>query len=336
MRTRTLASILFPALLATLNPAHARPGSPEPPKEDARCLTDDEVGADERALYEGVALIFVETLVRRNADELRGVLPRNLQNAQAIESLVAHLETLPDFQSVKVAHSYSAKVAPPFALDFIPCTAVARGDSAAQENLVYLKSAHVPMQSLVLVEAVAEDSVWTFTIALLPRDMSWEVATFHFSASRMMGRSAEDFHALAQREADAGHAFNATVLFDLSLRMMYWGKSFVTGASSQLRTALRDRARPAGLETDNIHSMTIDGRDYTIQHIGGFVAKDKLMLRYVQSVNSREEAEAANRALIAGVRATNREYVAVFDGIMAEAVTPDGFAVRTFDLVTPR
>lgn len=115
-----------------------------------------------------------------------------------------------------------------------------------------------PAEAHVIVEAQTVNNTVVFVVWLIVEQGIWRVQSVHFATAEMVGKSAGDLQKTAQAEDQAGHDFNAFILYAAALQLTDRGPFFQLGIRPEIESALGALRRP-GLLTDSHHSLGILG-----------------------------------------------------------------------------
>lgn len=217
-----------------------------------RCQTDDEVPAAERELYERPALRFAETLLGDKPTEAYTQLSDRLANEVSLDRFLGFINQtvrpMRPFARLHVEHSYRlTQVALGNGRSNVVCTAVAHGGIGSPEGRVAIAHVPVPLQAHVIIEGKTRNNRWAFVLWLLPDQPSWRIAGFHAVPVTVLERTATDLWKQARQVQQAGHAFNACMLYVLAEQLAFRGPNLQLGIHPEIQSELSALKRPPEL-----------------------------------------------------------------------------------------
>ncbi|SBV93727.1 exported hypothetical protein [uncultured Alphaproteobacteria bacterium] len=309
------------------------------------CAVDDQVPAEERASYQRAAIAFVDALARGDAADLRAAafpeMWQGMSDAEIRASAGTTAETYGNFAAPHVVHSYRVVIRRfgEGETGFYPCAASARSGLKSEKDRVIVAVRNVPVQAHVVIEASANDVVWTFTLWLMPGEERWQVSHMHVSAGGMGGMRPDRILSLARRERDAGRGLNARLLYSAAAGSSYRGPYLIP---SDYRIAVAEmQAIPMAAPFDAPPPWRIETAASSAAILAMkpvlFPAVRKIYLEITLDAQGLDDeaAEHANRALISAFKTAHPEYAAAFDGIVASARIDDRKHWRTVDPAAP-
>ena len=303
------------------------------------CLTDDEVAANEREAYEKPAMRFVETIIGdkpENAypeltDELRG----KISSADFVRNINQVARTFQPLSDLHVEHSFRESLtALGSGISVLPCTATAHGDSKAPEGRVMIAALPIPIQAHVIVEGKARNNRLAFVVWLVPDKPSWRVTGYYVVPTTILDKTATDVTGLARRERQRGNALNSYILYATAAQLAYRGPYLQLGIQPEIEKEKAALAVPPELKGDPPFEWEFGNDHYHIVVIGpigvGGVFDLRIEHRVAQTTDNRE-LDRQNRALIKEFKQAHPEYAQVFDGLLVQALMPNGSGFGTVE-----
>jgi hypothetical protein len=308
------------------------------------CFTDDEVPANERDLYEKLAMQFVETLIGDKPEEAYSELTDELRRQHSAEDFVRTVnQTVRPFRplaGLRIDHSYrESQVTLGSGRSNVPCTAVAHGNVDTPEGRVMIAVLPVPLQAHVIIEGKATNERWAFVLWLFPDQPSWRIGGFYIVPITILDRTATDIWNLARQEQQRGHSLNSYLLYISAAQLAYRGPDLQLGIQPEI---LREKAAlevPSELKGKPPFEWKFSNGTYHVISIGPIGAGGVFDLRLVHEVAQTEDDQALerqNRALIKAFEDAHPDYAQVFDGLVVQAVMPNGRRFGTVEQKRPR
>jgi hypothetical protein len=304
-----------------------------------RCLTDDEVPASERALYEKTAMQFVATIIGDKpeeaylglVDELRGKLSAD----DFVRTISQVVRPFRPFAELHIEHSYrESLVTLGSGRSNVLCTAVAHGNVTAPEGRVTIAALPVPLQAHVIVEGRAKNNRWAFVLWLFPDQPNWRIGGFYVLPITILDRTATDIWTLARQEHQRGRILNAYLLYVSAAQLSFRGPDLQLGIQPEILKEKSAMETPSELRGESPFEWKFSNETYHIISIGPIGVGGVFDLRIVHRVAQTEdpqELERQNRALIKAFEGAHPEYSQVFDGLAVQAVTPKGNGFGTVE-----
>lgn len=303
------------------------------------CTTDDEVPAGERALYEKPALRFVETIIGDAPADAYAQLMDGLRTRLSKDEFVLlvnqSVHPFSPFTELHVEHSYreSQSEMANGRVNTV-CTATAHGSIAKPEGQVFIGVMPVPLQAHVIVEATTRNSRWSFILWLFPDKPEWRIGSFHILPTTILDRTATDIWTTARNERDAGHEFNAYLLYVAAAQLSFRGPDLGLGIRPQILKELSELKRPPELQGTPPFEWKLSGTTFRVASIGPIGVGgvfDLQIVHQVEQTSDQHELERQNRELITAFKGAHPEYADVFDGLVVRAVTPSGLGFGTVE-----
>jgi hypothetical protein len=303
------------------------------------CLTDNEVPANERDPYEKSAMGFVETLLGDKPEEAYSELVDELRGKLSAEDFVRRINQgvrqFQPFADLHIEHSYrESQITLGSGRNNVPCTAVASGNLNAPEGRVMIAASPVPLQAHVIIEGRAKNNRWAFVLWLLPDQPRWRINGFYILPITILDRTATDIWNLARQERDRRHALNSYLLYVSAAQLAYRGPDLQLGIQPEIVKEMTALTVPSELKGEPPFEWKFSNDTYDVISVGPIGVGGVFDLRIVHKVAQTEdnrELERQNRALIKAFEDAHPDYVQVFDGLVVQAVMPNGSGFGTVE-----
>jgi len=295
------------------------------------CKHNDEIVGGERAAVDDAALRFVKALTSADPAAAWPTMSAEAQRTVSAEQLTTFSQQITQstgsLNDLRVVDTYLVSV-------LGPATQVICGDLSRPEERVIVASAAVPKQGHVIIRAAGRNNDWVFVI-WLTSDGDWRVHYFHFTAMSIVGKSAQDFRALARAEQDVGHRFNATLLYMTAAQLAYRGPNLQWGILPEIQKEMAALDRPQLLQGQVPFTWKLGSESFRILRLGPIGVGGKIYLIITQELSPWPQdsgADLKNRQLISEIKHAIPEYAAVFAGLVIAAQEKDGnHGFRTVD-----
>jgi hypothetical protein len=303
------------------------------------CSTDDEVTASDRALYETPAMQFVEALLgdkpeaaySQLADQLRAKLPVD----DFLRSVNQGVRPFRPFEGLHIQHSYRvSEITLGSSATAVACSEAAHGDLNSPEGRVIMAALPAPLQAHVIIEGTTKNNRWAFVLWLSPSQQSWRINAFHILPITILDRSATDLWNLARQEGQRGHVLNSYLLYTSAAQLAFRGPNLQFGIQPEIEKEMGSLEIPLELKGEAPYEWKFPDNTYHVIAIGPLGVGGEFVLRIAHKVaqtGDQHELERQNRALIKAFRDAHPEYRQIFDGLVAQAVMPDGSGFGTVE-----
>jgi hypothetical protein len=303
------------------------------------CSTDDEIPANERAIYETPAMQFVETLLVDKPEEAYSQLADELRAKLAagdfFRSVNQGVRPFRPFEGLRIAHSYrESQIRLGSGTTFVPCSEVAHGNVNSPEGRVMIAALPAPLQAHVIIEGTTKNNRWAFVLWLSPSQQGWRINAFHILPITILDRSAIDLWNLARQERQRGHALNSYLLYASAAQLAFRGPNLQLGIQPEIEKEMGARETPSELKGEPPYEWKFPESTYHVIAIGPIGVGGEFVLRIVHKVAQtadQRELDRQNRALIKAFGDAHPEYRQIFDGMVVQAVMPDGNGFGTVE-----
>jgi hypothetical protein len=304
-----------------------------------RCLTDDEVPANERDPYEKSAMRFVETLLgdmpEAGYSELADELREKLSAEDFVRGINQIVRPMRPFADLHVEHSYrESQITLGSGRRNVLCTAVANGSMSTAEGRVLIAALPVPLQAHVIIEGKARNNRWAFVLWLFPDQPRWRINGFYILPITILDRTATDIWKLARQEQQRGHTLNSYLLYGSAAQLAYRGPDLQLGIQPEIVKEKAELTVPSDLKGEPPFEWKLSKDDYHVISIGPIGVGGVFALRIVHKVaetGDAQELERQNRALIKAFKDAHPDYALVFEGLVVQAVMPNGRGFGTVE-----
>jgi hypothetical protein len=207
--------------------------------------------------------------------------------------------------------------------------AICSKDAAHPEAGVTVAIQKIPEQAYALVSAKGKGAheTWIAAVWMIPRAEKWEVHAFHATIRTVLGKSADEYLAMARIEKNRGHALNAGLLYSDAASIAGRGNFYHTGIEDLIQQESQQVTPPQEFRGRGPFSLTGPSGSFSIVRLNTIGLSGKLYLVIAHEVdpwkNSRE-IEQKNQALIRTFAKQFPEYSGVFGGLVAEATARGG------------
>ncbi len=282
----------------------------------AICSSNDEIAAAEKDSIDAAALAFVDRLYAGEPDAALAAMSSGAETPRvraALDALVQGVRADPGAgRTVRERHQL-LHVGP--STGGTPCI---RGDSVATlANGGGLRTAFV-----VVAEAVGGGAERSWTLWLVRERQQWRVRKFNVGLSAIAGSTAADFLAEAHRQQARGHAFNATLLYDLAAQAADRGSFFQSADGNHVAAARAVHERHPELPADPPYAFVLGRRSFPLQVVkplgDGQGDLALVLTRPAGAWRGVDDAERSNRALIEAMNARRGEWREVFDYLVVQ------------------
>jgi hypothetical protein len=288
------------------------------------CAQDNEIASSRRDAIDDTATAFVKAALGHNPASAYAMMTSAAKTSVPADKFIAFLkqmnETSGPFKNTRVLHTYYIESAGTGPDARAICGKVAGDDWVSVQVKPGLSQAHV------LIASSTANNGWALTLWLLPAGDGWQVQYFNMSVSAISGLTPDMLLARARQERDAGHAFNAAMLYTGVQGTIDRGPAFQLGIDQALHADLHNFTAPADLAGDPPFVWNMNGADYNVGQVTiiGIAGKLGLVFMLPQTEWSGEQdSDAKNRAFITAFIATHPDYSRVFAFLVARALKPD-------------
>jgi hypothetical protein len=306
---------------------------------EGSCSTDDDVPESDRALYEKTAMRFIGNLLGDKPETAHADLVDELQEKLPVPDFVRATEgarSNPQITELHIVHSYLLSQTT-FGSDpvTIPCLASNHGPGfGAPEGRVDLLARPVPRQAFIIIEGQIRKDREAFILWLLPQQDGWRIGYYTSSKITILAKTSTDIWNLAREEQKRGHALISYLLYDTALKLADHGPNLQLGIRSEIIKEMLGLERPTEFQGAPPYTWTFDKVAYHVAAISPIAvggAFNLIIAHNVEQTSDSQELERQNRAFINSFEEAHPEFESVFDGLVVQAVTPNGVRFGTVD-----
>lgn len=286
------------------------------------CAMDEEIASPERAAANDAGMAFLNAVLSSRSETAYSMMTRKAQDTTSAEKLSVDLNGLAkqSFAKLRIAHTYFVETLGSGQDQRVVCGTISGTDWVAVEATPGARQAYV----VISAETINND--WAFTFWLLSEGANWRVHSFHADFAAIVGRTPDDLLKLARQQSDAGHAFNAQMLYVALGGVVGRGPVFQLGIVQTIQGDLRNFKRPTELQGQPPFNWRLSGMEYKVRGVTILGIDGKLGLIFIlpQAIwNGDDDADKRNHAFLDAFMATHPEYSEVFGFLVAQAQKPD-------------
>ena len=282
----------------------------------AVCASNDEIPADEAQAIDAAALSFVGHFHDGQPEAALAAMSRGAETAelrQVITALSEDVRAAPG-EGRAVRERYRLLHLGP-ASGGTPCI--------SGESVATLANGGGPRTAVAVVtETLPGAAERSWTLSLVREQGAWRVRRINVGLSATAGRRAGDFLAEARRQEARGHAFNATLLYDMAGEVAYRGTFFQSAIGNRVVAERAAHPRHEDLPADPPYRFVLGDRVFPLQLvklIGDGRGELALVLTQPEGAwRGTEAAERSNLALIAAMNTHRGEWREVFDYLVVQ------------------
>jgi hypothetical protein len=165
-----------------------------------------------------------------------------------------------------------------------------------------------------------------FTLWLIA-EQEWRVEYFQITPSSMVGKTASDMWALARKEQNSKHMFNAAVLYATANQLAYRGPNYQLGIDPEIKKEMSKLQVPRELQGNPPFAWKFGDDSFKIVNVSPIGVGGKIYLTITQEIapwGAEQDADQRNRVLILDFIRAVPEYVSVFAGLVVGASEAGG------------
>jgi hypothetical protein len=278
---------------------------------------------------------FVQTVLSSNPTEAYSSFMADAKQNLSAEDFTAMVQRgiypWRPFKDLHVAHTYLPKVSGGAEEQRVVC-----GDLSSPNTWVAVTAKPGRQQAHVVVEGQAVNNTWAFVIWLLQNQGNWHVQFFQAVPVAMVGKSSQDFLAMARVEQQRHHDFNACVLYATALQLAERGPNLQLGIRPEIQKDMTQLEVPRDIQGQPPFTWKFGNSSFKILVVGPLGIGGNIYLNIEQEIaqwTDDNDADRKNRNLIAGFKEAYPEYSDVFAGLVVaarEQAGPHGY--RTVDV----
>lgn len=297
----------------------------------ASCLTNNDVSAREREPYEQASLRLAENMVRGNLNEVYSQTTAEAKKATTPAQLAAlrqaYNQSMTTLVELRATHTYFLRSLSQTGINrMILCPAAKSGTISRPEDKIFVAMKGGVQETHVIVEGDSNNSTWNFVFWLTLEDGAWRMQSLHFGPVVMFGKSASDYWAQAREQHDAGHRFNAAMLYSAAGGLAFRGPNFQLGIWREIATEARNLRLPAELEGTAPYLWKFGTDSFRVLAVRPFFAggETDLTIRIEVPKIDDSQPDELNRTLIRHLTTSYPELFDSFEAVVVEAVEAGG------------
>jgi hypothetical protein len=302
------------------------------------CLTNNDVSAPEREPYEKAGLRIAENMVLGNLEEVQSQTTTEakgtMTSAQLATLRQAYNQAMTTLVPVQVTHTYFLRSLSGAGTKLVLCPALASGAISRPEDKVFVAMKSGGEQAHIVVEGNSNNTTWTFVLWLMLEEGAWRMQSLFFGPAAMFGKSAGDYWGQAREQRDAGHTFNAAILYSAANGLAFRGPNFQLGIWREIQSETKNLRLPAELVGQAPYHWQFGTDSYRVLGVQPVFAggETDLTIRIeVSNLNDAKLTDELNHGLIRHLTDSYPELFESFEAIVVQAVEPGG--VRTYRTV---
>jgi hypothetical protein len=316
MRLNNILIIVFVFLAGSSTSTISQDGAPFV----SDCKTDAEISEPTRNSVNRAALEFVQRALGPDSALAYSSMTddaRKEVSGETFANSIQQLVKLGPFSDLHVTHTYVANIVGGNEPRPVVCGTLSRA-----QDWVAVTIRPGPAQAHVVVEASTVNNSWAFVLWLWFERENWHVEYLQFTMDKVVGKSADDFQALAENERRVQHSFNAYIPYAAALQLSYWGPHFQLGVRPEIQNAANELKAPRELWGRPPFVWELGKSKFTVLRVSPLGVGGKIYLELDHEIDAwtdNEEAEMKNYELIAGFGQAYPEYKSAFAGLVARA-----------------
>jgi hypothetical protein len=289
------------------------------------CSHNDEIPTGERAEIVEAGQDFMALVRSEDAAAVRGAMSRDGQAGTELATLANLIRGQHAGADITLADTYKVDTPVGSRNGSSLCGAPSQPALLSRHG-----GAHV---ALVTFEQPLSGATRTWTLYFERDGGEWRVRHFHVGLSGLAGRDGRDIRELARAQDAAGHAFNATLLYDTAGTLLSRGESFQPSEACGLareRETLRRHPDIAGAAP---YAFQLGDASFAVKNVSivgaGGDQSLVLILNQPGEALTETEASARNRLLIDAMNLYRPGWREVFDALVASYPTSANAVWRT-------
>ena len=310
------------------------------------CGTDGDVPDMDRQPYEAAALAFTRLVLTGQAKDAWRLFSDDAKKTGTEERFTEYAEAtakeIPGISStLHVAHSYryvTAGIVQQGGISWGSCTLTAGGSLGTPANTVEMALTGIPLQSYVVIEGTAEDTIWAAHLWMVPHGNDWIVQHFYVTTAALAGHRTQDILTMARAQARKGNIFNAWMLYRGAISTLDAGPNFKYGLEGDIEKEALALDLPADVKGATPYTWKSGDRSFhiVIAQASGSGKEIVLRLRHeLAAWDTQSALDAQNHLLLDALHAAHPEYKDVFTRVVVEGIVPshNGDGYRSVEIV---
>jgi hypothetical protein len=301
----------------------------------ASCATDGEIASGDRTAIAQAAMQFVQTVLSSNPTAAYSSFTADAKRNLSAENFTAMIQRgihpWRPFKDLHVAHTYLPRVSGGADEQRVAC-----GDLSSPNTWVAVTAKPVRQQAHVIVEGQTVNNTWAFVFWLLQNQGNWGVQYFQVVPMAIVGKSSQDFLAMARVEQQRHHDFNASILYAAALQLAGRGPNLQLGIQPEIQKDMTHLQAPRDIQGQAPYTWKFGNSSFKILVVGPIGVGGNIYLNIEQQIahwTDDNDADRKNRSLIEAFKKAYPEYSDIFAGLVVaarEQAGPHGY--RTVDV----
>lgn len=285
------------------------------------CKVDAEISAADRDAVDRAALQFVNQAMGPDTMKAYSSMTAEAKKAVSAADFEAiyqqFIKPNGPYTDVHVSHTYLARVVGGTEAQSVVCGGLSR-----PQDWVAVTVQPGPAQAHVIVEASTFNNTFAFVLWLSLEQENWHIVYSQIVIERSVGKSAEDFQALADAELQKQHIFNAYILEAAALQLADRGPNLQLGILPEIQKAFGELHPPRELQGQAPFNWEFGKSSFKVMNVSALGIAGKIYLQIDQEIEPWTEdkvADQKNRELIAAFASAFPQYKSAFSGLAVRA-----------------
>lgn len=280
------------------------------------CSGNGEIAAAEREDIDAAALAFVERLYEPQSEAALDAMAHGAETPEVRAALVAVS------RSVRAAPGDNRAVGERYQLLHLGPASGGTPCIDGESVVTLANGGGLRTAVAVVTETLPGAAERSWTLSLTHAQGAWRVRRFNVSLSGVAGGRADDFLAEARRQERNGHAFNATLLYDMAGQLAYRGAFFQSAIGNRVVAERAAHRRHAELPADASTRLVLGGSAFPLELVkvvgDGRGELALVLTRPAGAWRGAAAAERSNRTLIEAMNVHRGEWRDAFDYIVVQ------------------
>jgi hypothetical protein len=286
------------------------------------CSHNEEIASQERSAIDSSALAFYRAAMAQDADAALALMIPEAQSGgrTSVMQTIALLARLGPFANATVADTYLVHSSGGGPVTRTICGTVSGDQWVAVQIRPGMTQAHV------VISAQTRNNGWAFVLWMVQDQNKWRVQYFNVNTSSVAGYTPDRLLALARKERDGGHVFNASLLYAGVKSIIDRGPAFQLGIDQTVASDISELKTPVELQGTPPFNWAVGGVTYKVAQVAmiGIASKLGIGFQLPQTVWIGDaDVSAKNRAFINWFITSHPDYSRVFSFLVARALEPD-------------
>jgi len=288
------------------------------------CQVDDEIAPAQRAAIESAAMAYARAILSDHPETAYALMTDSAQASMTADAFGAQIAAFSrasgPYGKLRLTHTYFLQSVGSGADTRAICGTLAGDQWVAVAIRPGTRQAHVALS------AQTRNNGWAVTLWLLPQAGGWRVQYSHLGIASAAGRTPEMLLAMARRERDSGHAFNATMLYAGVQSTIDRGAAFQLGIEQTARGDFAKLRAPSELQGKPPFVWTMNGKRYRVAQVTILgIGKDLGLVFVLPQSDWPDNAaiDKRNHEFLDAFIASHSDYARDFNFLAARAMKSD-------------